>query len=386
MSGAETSRSSAHGTAETSTEQLSFSLTSDPATPAEQSVFIADLVRLGVSESIWDVFNSVLQTSTPHSKPLALRGYDDGTLVGISLIYECKKTGQSFFDPPLSTIYDMPGLPTFIWLRYGVTVDHFANPGFVAESVDREQFVEQAITYLLEQYMVGNVVEYAASPTRGNAVTFPFADTGIIDVDEMGSLDDFTSRGKNLKRKLKKFRNKGGEIQIIEGGMPPLLRNAALDAFETLDFLVRTPFQDNYLNMANAAMSLESPEMVHFVALLDGEYAGHQSFCRAGDQIHCQAGAFDRSRKTTYHAYENIIVTSVDYALDQDLWRIDYGPVLNETKAKLMTRFIQCENRTYVRYRPMAAALPLLIGRSKLNPQRLAPWTGLGEPAALSFV
>jgi hypothetical protein len=386
MTSAENRRSATHGTGELSAQELSFSLTSDPIIPAEQSVFADDLARLGVNESVWGIFNSVLETSTLYSTPLTLRGYSDGALAGISLIYECKKTGQSFFDPPLSTLYDMPGLPTFIWLRYGVTVDHFANPGFVAKTMDREQFVEQAITYLLQQYMVGNVVEYAASPTRGNAVKFPFADTGLIDVSELASLDDFTSRGKNLKRKLKKFRNKGGEIQLIEGSMPSFLRDAALNAFETLDYPVRTPFQDNYLNMANAGMSLDSPDMVHFVALLEGEYVGHQSFCRAGDQIHCQAGAFDRRRKSTYHAYENIIVTSVEYALDQDLWRIDYGPVLNETKAKLMTRFIQCENRTYVRYRPMAAALPLLIGRSKLSPERLAPWTGLGEPAALSFV
>jgi hypothetical protein len=372
-------------TVATKTEWL-FRLSSDPVTTDEQERFVSDLDHLGVGRSVWNVFNTTLQSKTPHSRPLVLRGYEGDSLIGVALVYECRKTGECFFDPPVSTFMDMPGLPMFVWLRYGITVDHFANPGFVAEGVDRDRFVEHAIARLLREYLYGTVIEYTDSPVLDGAVRFPFVDTGIIDLEGFSAIEDYLGRSKNLPRKLKKFRNKGGEIRIIEGAIPPDLKAAALDAFGTLDISVRTPFQDNYLNMAGAGMSLDAPEMVHFVALLNDEYAGHQSFCRSGRAIHCQAGAFDRRQKSTYHAYENIIVSSVEYALEHNLDRIDYGPVINETKAKMMTGFIPCENRTYARYRPIAAALPLMLSRSKLSAEKLQPWVNLGEKPTLMFV
>lgn len=363
-----------------------FRLGREPATAQEQTRFTADLARLDLGEGIWNVFNATLQTRTKHSRPLALRAYHNGSLIGLALIYECRKTGECFFDPPVSTMMDMPGIPMFVWLRYGTTVDHFTNPGFVAEGIDRQLFIEQSIARLLRHYLYGTVVEYRASAAFDGAVKLPFVDSGVIDLDGMASIDSYLARAKNLARKLKKFRNKGGEIRVIHGAMPPELIAAALEAFDTLTIGVRTPFQDNYLNMAKAGLSQESTDKVHIVALLNGRYAGHQSFLHSGDGLHCQAGVFDRRHKSTYHAYENIIVSSVEYALEHNLQRIDWGPVINETKAKMMTGFIPCENRTYARYRPVAAALPLILKRSKLSPETLEPWCNLGKQPPLKFV
>lgn len=372
--------------AKNTSRSLAFTLTSDRITADEQAVFQADLDSMGLDECVWDVLNSTLQTGTDASTPMVARAYSGDRLAGAALVYECRKSGDCFFDPPISRLMDLPGLPMFFWLRYGTTVDHCANPGFVAEGVDRRDFVEQAVRFLLKRYLLGTVVEYATAPALPGARSAPFVDTGVIDTSQMSDVSDYLSIGKNLSRKLKKFRNKGGEVRVFEGAIPPELQRSALDAFETLDVLVRTPFQDNYLNMVKANTSIDGSGMVHFVALLDGQYAGHQSFCRSGQALHCQAGAFDRRMKSTYHAYENIIVSSVEYALNHGLQRIDYGPVLNETKMKMMTRFIPIEMRTYARYRPVAAGIPYLFRLSKLAPQRLQSWSGLGESAATAFV
>jgi hypothetical protein len=368
------------------TQSWSSRLAREPITPEEQARFTTDVERLNLSEGIWDVFNATLQTRTKHSIPLTLRAFDNGSLIGLALIYECRKTGECFFDPPFSTMMDLPAIPMFVWLRYGTTVDHFANPGFVTDGIDRELFVGHSISRLLKHYLFGTVVEYRDSTAFDGVAKLPFVDNGVINLLGMASIDSYLARGKNLSRKLKKFRNKGGEIRIIRGALPPDLITAALEAFETLSFGMRTPFQDNYLNMAQAGLTHESSDKVHIVALLHGEYAGHQSFLHAGDSLHCQAGAFDRRRKSTYHAYENIIVSSVEYALQNNLQRIDYGPVTNETKAKMMTGFIPCENRTYARYRSVAATLPLVVKRSKLAPELMAPWCNLGEQPPLKFV
>jgi hypothetical protein len=277
---------------------------------------------------------------------------------------------------------DLPRIPMFVWFRYGTTIDHCANPGFVTPGVDRRELVSQIIVNLLRKYMLGTVLEYAAVPAFSGAVVFPFIDSSVIDLEEMATVQNYIGRSKNLPRQLKKFTNKGGEIRIFEGALPSGIWESAVDAFGTLDIMLQTPFQDNYVNMVKANTSLNSPEMVHFVALLEGEYAGHQSFCRSGNTLHCQAGAFDRRRKSTYHAYENIIVSSVEYALKHGLARIDYGPTLNETKKRMMTDFIKVENRVYTRYRLMAAVMPMLIARSKIGPAVMERWVGLGDEEA----
>jgi hypothetical protein len=367
--------------------ELTFTISGDPITPDEQAVFDADLDELNVDHGIWDVFNTVLETGTDYSKPYVLRGYDGSRLAGLAIVYECRKTGETLFDPPMSTLMNLPGMPSFVWIRYGITVDQCANPGFVAEGIDRRAFVEQSVQFLLSKYLMGNVVDYdAPSANLEGAVVVPFADFGVVEVDGLDSTDEFLRRGKNLRRKLKKFRNKGGAVRVIEGPMPDELRSPAIEAFDTLDIPFYSPFQDNYTNMAEAVTSMDATHMVHIVATLEGQYAGHQSFCQSGNGLHCQSGAFDRRHHTTYHAYENIIVESVQYLFDNDLSRIDYGPVLNETKKKLMTGFIPVVNRVCTRYRTMAKAMPLIMNRSKISPERMQPWVGLGEQPELVFV
>jgi hypothetical protein len=363
-----------------------FELSSDLIQPHEQDRFDGDLTQLGIDRSVWDVYNATLQSHTRFSRARVFRGYDQGQLIGIALIYECRKTGECFFNAPVSTLMDLPRIPMFVWLRYGVTVDHVANPGFVVSGVDRNQFVGFAIRSLLQSYLFGTVVEYADAPVFNGVVRSPFVDSGVIDLTGVNTSTDYVSRSKNVNRKRKKFGNKGGEIRIIEGRFPPELQDRALNAFNSLNIAIRSPFQDNYLNMAASVMSLDKPESIHFVALLDGEYAGHQSFNRSGRGLHCQAGAFDRTRKSTYHAYENIIVSSVEYGIANELARIDYGPVLNETKTKMMTGFIPCENRTYARFKPIASALPLVIRNSKISADSMERWMNLGERSTPSFL
>ncbi len=366
----------------TSTRSWTFTLTADSITDEEQALFADDLNALGLEPGIWTVLNAVLSTGTRYSRPLVVRAHDGETMVGLAVIYECRRYGACFFDPPMSTLMDTPGIPMFLWLRYGATVDHCANPGFVRKGIDRGEFVQRVTSQLLQEYMLGTVVEYDSEQAGVGAVTTPFVDSGLIDVGELSGIEGYLGRSKSLSRKRKKFANKGGEIKIVQGSLPENLRTAALDGFQSLEIMIRTPYQDNYLSMADAVMMLDSPEMVHIVALLDGEYAGHQSFCRSGNALHCQAGAFDRRRTSTYHAYENIIVTSVEYALEHGLDCIDYGPALNETKKKMMTRFIRCENRIYGRYRFISAVMPHVLRRSKIGPDRMASWVGLGEQAA----
>jgi hypothetical protein len=364
-----------------------FDIGQSPIGVDEQAVFAADLEHLGLDEGVWDILNGSLHVYSAASRPMVVRAYDGSSLIGLAVFIECKKAGLSFFDPPLSTLMDLPGMPMFVWIRYGTAVDQCANPGFVAEGVDRSNFVAATIRALQRTYLSGSLTEYSDAPALPDAVRSPFIDFGVVDVTDMASLDDYLQRGKNLRRKVKKFHNKGGEVEVIEGSIPPDTRRDAISAFRTMSFIIRTPFQDIYPSMAERAMSLESSSTVHFVARIDGNVVGYQSFCRSGNALHCLSGAFDRNRKSTYHAYENIIIESIRYSLDRRLDRIDYGPILNETKAKMMTAFQPCEIRTYARYRPFARIMPVIIRNSKIAPERVNRYVEIGDaPQELPFL
>lgn len=65
---------------------------------------------------------------------------------------------------------------------------------------------------------------------------------------------------------------------------------------------------------------------------------------------------------------------SVDYAAAHGVGRIDYGPVVNPTKAKLMTHFLPTELRYYSRFTPRRRSLVPLLRRSLLSPQNLGQY------------
>ena len=95
--------------------------------------------------------------------------------------------------------------------------------------------------------------------------------------------------------------------------------------------------------MESAAIQNES--VVHFICKSEEEFFGYHSFVRFETQLRCLNGAFNRELPSTHHAYENMILKVVDYASQSGIEKIFFGPVLNETKRRMMHEFLP--NRIY---------------------------------------
>jgi hypothetical protein len=63
---------------------------------------------------------------------------------------------------------------------------------------------------------------------------------------------------------------------------------------------------------------------------------GYHSFLRSGRTLCLLSGAFGRPEVGTHHAYENVLLDSIDLAVSLGCDRIDYGPAINEVKASLL--------------------------------------------------
>ena len=199
----------------------SFTLTAEPVTPAEQQVFAPDLASLGLGAEVWDVLNAMLGAASAASRPLLLRAYGGGELRGVAYIIECRRASRALFDERVANLLDRFSGPQFYWSRVGNLVDASSNVGFVAPGVSREEFVAAALHDLCRRYRSGTVME-AGPPAGGTGyVALPLFDHGLLDVAAIGDPDAWLGAHRNMRRKVAKFRNKGGTAEVIRGALDP---------------------------------------------------------------------------------------------------------------------------------------------------------------------
>ncbi len=362
---------------------LTFTLTREPVTASEQRRFAADLAKLGWDGTVWAILNGTVATSTRYTVPKVLRAFHARQLVGVAYILQCREGMKAFFAEPLATLVDPVGIPQFVWCRNAVMVDQYTNPGFVVAGLDRAGFVEQALAFLQRCYLFGVVMEDRDAHAAGTFRASPLMDWGIMPIAAPTLLDEYFAQHSHLQRKLNKFRNKGGTVATIRGPLPVALHAPfahCLDQAEK-NSMGRIPHQDNYINMARQAWCLDSPQVVHFVAYLGATVVGYHSFAITGKQLCCLSGGFDRTLSTTYHAYENLIVESLRFCLTEGFMRIDYGPIINQTKAKMMLAYSQSELRFYTRFAPLRWLFPTIIRNSFWRPALLQPYINIAAQA-----
>lgn len=363
------------------TEKLTFTLTREQVKEEEQWLLAADLAQLGLDSCVWHIWNMLLQTGSKHVRPMLVRGFRQGQLAGIALIEHCSHTGKSLFDNPvLAFMVDHPSLPIFYWERNSFLTDGHANPGFVAPGVERHDFFLQAVAFLQKRYFQGCVVDFADANGGENYVATPFSSAGYIDLTGITTADDLYPNSKNLRRKIRKFANKGGTIEMVYNPVSPEVQATALACMRSNPLTLEAAFQDNYENMIRASFMTPNPNIVHFIARLEGEMVGYHTFAIVGQRLVCLSGAFDRTRHTNFHAYENVFVASVEFALAQGLQRIETGPIVNPTKDKMVPGQRLAEIRFYSRFAPVRMMLPLLLRYSRLRPQAMAALVGQNTP------
>ena len=72
-----------------------------------------------------------------------------------------------------------------------------------------------------------------------------------------------------------------------------------------------------------------------------------------------------------------MILETVRYGVGQGRERIEYGPVLNPTKAGMMDAFEPTHVRMYSRFAPVRWTMPLILRMSQVNPTRFAQYIGI---------
>ncbi|MCP4644872.1 MAG: GNAT family N-acetyltransferase [bacterium] len=315
-------------------------LSEEMLSSAERAVFGGWLTKHGLDDAVWEVFAAALQASSPWTQPTVVRAFDGDRLVGAAFVVRCRHwAGALFSHPILYKPVDFVGLTSFIWIRVGFCAETLANPGFVADGCDEDGIIRAMIDHLCRNAYGVMVPDWAENHhLHEDGWTFPYVHDGVVDLAGMAEAQDYVRQHNNIKRKIKHFQNKGGEIDVIHGALDEeTLETVRHCVRETVKCsIIRSPFQDIFLDALARTCMCASDRMVHFVARMNGEVLGYHSFVRSGRGLRMIHGAFDRQRPTTHHSYENLIIATVDYGIRHGLDKIHFGPVLNETKRRMM--------------------------------------------------
>lgn len=319
---------------------LSCTLMNTMLTDEERALFEGCLAEQGVDGAIWGIYACALRVPSKTTETLVLRAYDGERLVAAAFVVKCRAWGKAVFDfPLLYKAFDLPGLSAIVWIRVGFCAEGVANPGFVVAPLTYDDVVPAMLEYLRGQAYGLIVVDRVENdPLHRNVQTFPYVNDGTVSVKGMGDVSEYVGSHRNIVRKIKEFENRGGQIEVVRGALDErlirLFRGFVTATVEKS--LIYSPFQDIFGDLVAETCASTSERMVHFVASMKGEPLGYHTFVQTGRGLRMIHGAFDRERRTTHHCYENLIIANARYAIEAGLDCVYLGPVVNETKRRMV--------------------------------------------------
>lgn len=340
----------------------------------ETEVFKAFLNHYHVDESIWDVYACLFKSAVKGTVPLVLKVYKESELCGSAIIIKCSRYGKSLFDNKLiAGMIDMLGVPVYLWIRFGCCMDMASNPGFVKNPEKADEIQAAMAQFLRRRNLFTIIYDYTDKCYLfPGSIALPALPHALIDTGNMRNIQDYISGHKNIKRKMNIFRNNGGTFEIISNVLQnediPLVRKCFISTAEnSVSYL---PYQDIYLNSALKTCSSYLNNVFYFVARLNGQFLGYQAALKTGTCLNALHGAFDRERDTTYHSYDILFVKMTEFAIENGLSSIDFGAVLNITKARMVNKTVDMSYFLYTRYSPIKSFFTSLLRLSKFQGEK----------------
>jgi len=330
-------------------EKLQYSITSTRLSPDERDQLSSHVQSLGLDDSIWTVYDGLLKTETKYSIPLILRVTSDDELVAAVVLIKCYDHGFTLTGiKPLARSMKYLRLPAYIWMRSGIGAEILANPGFVNLKYDHDEVINKIIQYINKHCFLAFILDLKdRAGLYPGFIQLPYPDEGVVDIRQVQSAENYIALHSNLKKKIRAYRNKGGIIEIIKGALDEDTRTMIGRCVKLTSekSVFKLPYQENYPRMCMQSAAINNESIVHFICRSEEEFFGYHSFIQFQNQLRCLNGAFNRELRSTHHAYENMILKVVEYAAESGIDKVHFGPVLNETKKRMMHEFLP--NRIY---------------------------------------
>jgi hypothetical protein len=293
-----------------------------PLTADEKTALLPGLEESGLSPCLLDIIANI-----PQRTRLVKAYAADGGLLG------------------LTSILLTPGI--FMKHCYGYGNHIGTNSPFLfTRGADRAQVLAAIFRKLLQMRPGGHYVGFidpalsrdfeAALEEVPNIIADRIMESGSISTLDPDIERVMLSRHSHLSRQLHRFRNKGGSVHVLEGPPEAALAEAfvacCLDSYRKNTHPGMAIDVDAYAGHVRDFMR-STPGAVYIYARLGDQVVGVQIFLRHQRHLELTEGGFFSQ---TYHAYENIIMASLRYAVDNGLEKVSYGLILNPNKERLL--------------------------------------------------
>lgn len=348
-----------------------FTLTGKFLSHQERQVFTDYLNVKGLEANIWNVFELLFESASPENTTLILRAFENQNLVGAALIVQCSKYGRALFSNKLlAGLINTFTVPFYQWIRFGCCMDMMSNPGFVKDPGKESELIELMSRFLQRSGLLTIINDYTINKDlyKGFSV-LPALPHALIDCSDMSSPEEYIRTHKSIRKKINRLRKTGGVIEIIknklnESDLQSLEKCFIATSEKSIFYL---PYQDLYLKAAKKTSATELPDVVYFVVRIDGAFVGYQAALKTGENLNALHGAFDRTRRTNYHAYDILFVEMTKFAIENNLKSIDFGAVLNTTKQRMVNKVVDMSYFISGKYKPLVKLVTLLLKISKIQ-------------------
>ncbi len=346
------------------------SLTDNYFTNEEKGIFKEYLNLHGLEENVWEVFNCLFKVGNKNNQPLILRVFKGSELCGAAVILKCRKYGKSLFKTwLLSGIMDLLKIPFHLWVKFGCCMDMMSNSGFIKNPDETEDILKAMADYLRKKKFLTIVNDYCSNKNLYKAAILPALPHALVDTSSMDTIEDYTGHFKNIKRKLRVFKSKGGEYKRIENQLNKEQTDSLSNCFVSTanKSVFYLPYQDLYLKSAIETSKTPIKDVHYFIATINNEFIGYQAAIKSGKQLNALHGAFDRRRKSNYHAYDILFIKMTEFAIENNLKLIDFGAVLNETKHKMINQSIELSYFVMSKYKLVQKLFSLFLKLTKVQ-------------------
>lgn len=336
----------------------------------EISVFNSYLISKNLETNIWIIYRNFFESKSKLTKALILRAYKEDQFCGAAIILRCKAYSWSLFDSPiLCKLLDFSQIPLYLWIRLGYCMDIASNPGFVKEPEEADLIFRSMGEFLRKRNLLTMIYGHKKSGRIfRDAISLTAPAHTFINAYSFNSIDDYLSKFKNLKRKIKIFQNNKGVYNIIKQLKQEDIYEIEACLEDTAQHSVfHVPYKKLYTDTITNIAQKSYDNICYFVVHANDELIGYQAAIKTGNKLNCLHGAFKRNLKKKYYAYDVLLFKMTEFAIEHNLDLLDFGPLLNKTKARMTNQTEDTSYFIFVKFSFLKSILKWFLGKTKIQ-------------------
>jgi len=330
----------------------------------EKTIFSEHLLREGLSNNVWHLFEEWVARSTTAVNFFYLKVMSGDDLIGVGLFLKIKPVDLRTSYSRLrrnAVLNRLAGVFSavsnnclYISFRNLIT-SNLTRPFFYSDPIMADDIMKAMLTYLknekeADMVTIIDTLDHDARYRAEGFTAYPSSSEAILDIVKYSGRDEYLAAHRNLKKNLAKKKItvmaevcRGPVCDEDRRQMKACVRNSV----EVSN--VNNPCQKFFEEHIFDTEAYRSDDYIHIMVRVEDVIAGFHTFLVSGGSLGGVLGGFNRAFSHNNFAYERVIIASLEYAAAHNLRRINYSLIDNRTKLRFIDTLVPCALYFYAR-------------------------------------